>query len=183
MFAPQKIYLRILLCIFHRILREGKECRRLWTQRKTSRPSKVVEGIQDVSRIEPEKEFSGLKLFPLVLFIVVIYNWIFWICCFSKPNISSFAVFSSFFTILAPMRISDLTWIRNPNRFVTQTDPKNCELKPNQTDFETKPNWNNFSTPLGWILEPKLVVIWTENWKQKKKTEMCDPIQDYCSVL
>ncbi|KAH9711635.1 UDP-N-acetylmuramoyl-L-alanyl-D-glutamate-2 6-diaminopimelate ligase [Citrus sinensis] len=42
-----------------RILREGKERRRLWAQRKTSRPSKVGEGIQDVAKIEPENESLG----------------------------------------------------------------------------------------------------------------------------
>lgn len=42
-----------------RILREGKERRRLWAQRKTSRPSKVGEGIRDVAKIEPENESLG----------------------------------------------------------------------------------------------------------------------------
>lgn len=42
-----------------RILREGKERRRIWAQRKTPRPSRVGEDIQDVAKIELEKESSG----------------------------------------------------------------------------------------------------------------------------
>ncbi|KDP31841.1 hypothetical protein JCGZ_12302 [Jatropha curcas] len=43
-----------------RISREGKERRRLWAQRKTARPSKVVdESVQDVMETEMEKEPLG----------------------------------------------------------------------------------------------------------------------------
>ncbi|KAJ9170785.1 hypothetical protein P3X46_018864 [Hevea brasiliensis] len=42
-----------------RIVREGKERRRLWAQRKTPRPSKGDESVQDVTETETEKEPLG----------------------------------------------------------------------------------------------------------------------------
>lgn len=45
----------------YRIVREGKERRRLWAQRKTPRPSKGDESVQDVMEAETEKESLGTE--------------------------------------------------------------------------------------------------------------------------
>lgn len=46
--------------MLHRVRREGKERRRLWAQRKTPRPAKGDEDIQNVAEAEPEPENESL---------------------------------------------------------------------------------------------------------------------------
>lgn len=47
--------LNFILIPPHRVVREGKERRRLWAQRKTPRTSKGDKAMQDLAESEPEK--------------------------------------------------------------------------------------------------------------------------------
>lgn len=48
------------MIIWYRVVREGKERRRLWAQRKTPKPSQQeVESVQDVAMTENPNEPSG----------------------------------------------------------------------------------------------------------------------------
>lgn len=54
-------YLLELIANVCSVVREGKERRRLWAQRKTAKPSKKFESVQDVPKTENLKKSSAIK--------------------------------------------------------------------------------------------------------------------------